>query len=147
MVKISLQREENSVHCENICLCKCKETNMKYLHQYVHWSKIILGWEENWQHWNVARKQFITNSVFLIGNEPFTCIQCTYITICSSLTPPPPIQCWFGLWSARLTSPNIEWGGGGGNGSLPTLNGGGGGRGVLARIMLLPCQLNSSVAS
>ena len=33
---MSLQREENSVHCENICLCKCKETNMKYLHQYVH---------------------------------------------------------------------------------------------------------------
>ena len=26
--------------------------------------------------------------------------------------PPPPIQCWFGLWSARPTTPNIEWGGG-----------------------------------
>ena len=38
--------------------------------------------------------------------------------------PPPPIQCWFELWCARLTSPNIEWGGG--NGSLPTLKRGGG---------------------
>ena len=61
----------------------------------------------------LTANSIITISVFLIGNERFTCIQCTYITICSSLTPPPPIQCWFGLWSARLTSPNIEWGGGG----------------------------------
>ena len=35
---------------------------------------------------------------------PFTCIQCTYITY---------ITIGLGLWSARLTSPNIEWGGGG----------------------------------
>ena len=48
---------------------------------------------------------------FLNGNEPFTCIQCTYITICSSLTPPPP------PFNVGLDS---------GNGSLPTLNRGGG---------------------
>ena len=49
-----------------------------------------------------SRKQFITNSVFLIGNEPFTYIQCTYITICSSLTPPPSHSQIF--WGHPLSS-------------------------------------------
>ena len=68
----------------------------------------------NWKSLNVACEEFRT-IVILIGNEPFTCIQCTYITICDSLPPPPQFN--VGLDSGLRIR------------HLPTFNGGGGGGG------------------
>ena len=80
-----------------------------------------LGWGEHWKSWNVACKRF--RNVVFIGNEPFTCIKCTYITICASLINNSMLV-WTLVCASNLSQ---HWGGGGGNGSLPTLNRGGGG--------------------